>query len=974
MNRRVLTGALSCLLVAGASTGALALTSARDGSIPPAAVRELSKDASAYRNHRAWVDKAHAAKEARQSVARASGFASMSTPLAPDLAVNGTMNVPVLLGYFSNQTAPASPITQAQIQAQLFGANPTGSVSDYYSEVSYGQFTVGGTVYPWTQLAQVNSYYAGTTQGLTPGDARTGNLIKELLDARDGSINFGQYDNDGPDGLPNSGDDDGFVDVLCVIHSFRGAECGAAFSANIQSHAWSYTAWPVSGGLPYTTNDARTGGGFIKIDDYNITPALSCDNSSGNQIIEIGTLCHELGHGLGLPDLYGVNPVTGAPTGDKGAGDWSLMATGNWNSPDSPAHFDAWSKKELGWLVPTQINWQPTPASIPTVETTATAFALPFTDERFRRSTACAINGSYSLYCGLTQAEATARGWADPNNNGGYGSNWYQTIERSFSYSGSGAVTFQFTCTYDLEPTYDFAYAIVEVNGVETTLLTHTGTGGGTASVPLAAALAPLAGAGGTYTLKFRVITDLSFDDADGGDPSTCGAFVVDNISVTGGGESYANTFETNGGGWHQDPAENPPSEYWLVENRRRVGFDQGLHEQGLLIWHIDEEVLRSAFQINNGTPSDTRGMVLEEADGDFDLNAGINSNTGEATDVYPGPLANTTFDGASDPNSHDNTGRTTQISVTNIGAPSANMSATLRAGDPAPTASNVSPNVIDNDQVAAVVDVAGTGIRFGATFKFVKSGTAVTQGTRDSDDIVATSLEWVDATLLRGTVNVYSKTSGLWDLVVTNPDGQTVTVANAVTLNLIVATKLMSAAIDVVGDGVRLRYELLGRESDETLRLYRSTTTDGGWKMIDDDLQPVVGEIYEFTDSKVEAGHTYYYLLESVAGGQSRELHRGVAVVPARELSLEQNHPNPFNPRTSIRFYLPERGTIALEVYDVRGALVRRLAGGQFDSGPHAVDWDGTDAHGQPVASGMYVYRLVTERRTVAKKMMLLK
>jgi hypothetical protein len=114
--------------------------------------------------------------------------------------------------------------------------------------------------------------------------------------------------------------------------------------------------------------------------------------------------------------------------------------------------------------------------------------------------------------------------------------------------------------------------------------------------------------------------------------------------------------------------------------------------------------------------------------------------------------------------------------------------------------------------------------------------------------------------------------------------------------------------------------------------------------------------------------------LLESDIGGELRELHRGSAVVPARELVLEQNQPNPFNPTTKIRFYLPERGMVALEVYDARGALVRRLARGQFDVGAHAIDWDGTDANGQPVASGVYVYRLVTERRAVSKKMVLLK
>jgi len=105
------------------------------------------------------------------------------------------------------------------------------------------------------------------------------------------------------------------------------------------------------------------------------------------------------------------------------------------------------------------------------------------------------------------------------------------------------------------------------------------------------------------------------------------------------------------------------------------------------------------------------------------------------------------------------------------------------------------------------------------------------------------------------------------------------------------------------------------------------------------------------------------------------RELHRATAVIPSRSLVLEQNVPNPFNPRTSIRFYLPARTTVRLDIYDVRGALVRRLATGVYDTGSHAVEWDGTDSKGQGVASGFYVYRLVTDGHpAMTKKMMLLK
>ena len=971
MNRNVVCGAF-LFAVPIVATTSHALTSPRDGSPrPPAVIASIEKDPGAYRNRRAWAEKARAARDAREAALLRTGRAPVSTPLPANMALAGTLNVPVLPAYFNNQSQPGSPITQALLQAQLFDSNPTGSVSDYYSEVSYGQFTIDGTVYPWVELAQNNDYYAANSQGLVPGDARTGFLIKELLDANDPTIDFGEYDNDGPDGESNSGDDDGYVDVLCIVHSLRGGEC--ALAANIASHAWSYSAWDPSGGAAYTTNDARFGGGFIQVDDYNITPALSCDVTPA--AIEVGALCHELGHALGLPDLHDRNLLgDGGADGNQGIGDWGLMGTGNWNDPASPAHFDAWCKKEMGWLVPTVIGWQSTVVGIPAVEQNATAYMLPFTDERFRRSTSCAISGAYSFYCGLPEAEGTARGWIAAAD-GGYGANWYQTVEHDFTYNGSGSVTFHFACTYNLELNYDFARAIIEVNGVETVLLDHTGIGGGTANVNLTTALAPLAGAGGTYTLKFRVVSDYSFDDADGENATDCGAFVFDDVSVAGGGVNYVTNFETNGGGWHQDPAENPVSEYWLVENRRRVGFDQGLHEEGLLIWHVDEEVLHAKWQVNDAPGGAVRGLVLEEADGQFDLNDGFSSNTGEPQDVFPGPLNQTAFDSGTSPDSDDNTGRTTQVSVTAVGPAGPSTSATLRAGDPAPAADSVTPNNIDNDLVAVVVDVAGSNIRYGATFHLAISGGAATQSAIDGEDIVATSLEWVDATRLRGTLNVYSKTAGAWDLVVTNPDGQTVTLPGAVSLNHIVATQLLSAAIDVVGDGVRLRYELLGREAGEVLRLYRSTRADGGWAEIVDDLPSVHGDFYEYLDTSVEAGVTYFYLLESaLENGEVRELHRGFAVVPARELVLEQNHPNPFNPRTSIRFYLPERGPIELNVYDVHGALVRRLALGDFDSGVHAVEWDGTDARGEDVASGVYVYRLVSDRRRVAKKMVLLK
>jgi hypothetical protein len=143
---------------------------------------------------------------------------------------------------------------------------------------------------------------------------------------------------------------------------------------------------------------------------------------------------------------------------------------------------------------------------------------------------------------------------------------------------------------------------------------------------------------------------------------------------------------------------------------------------------------------------------------------------------------------------------------------------------------------------------------------------------------------------------------------------------------------------------------------------------------MIESDLRHDGGGVYAYTDTDVEPGRTYHYLLVSYQNGEERELHRASATVPGSQFSLSQNIPNPFNPTTSIAFSLPERGDISLKIYDVSGALVRTLAEGSFDPGPHDVQWNGRDNAGNSVSSGVYLYRLTTGKQSMTRKMVLLK
>ena len=89
---------------------------------------------------------------------------------------------------------------------------------------------------------------------------------------------------------------------------------------------------------------------------------------------------------------------------------------------------------------------------------------------------------------------------------------------------------------------------------------------------------------------------------------------------------------------------------------------------------------------------------------------------------------------------------------------------------------------------------------------------------------------------------------------------------------------------------------------------------------------------------------------------------------------TLGANYPNPFNPQTTIAFSLRERGLVRLVVYDVAGARVRTIANQDFAAGAHTRVWDGRNDTGQPVASGVYFYELVTGDFRQTRKMVLLK
>ena len=306
-------------------------------------IRAGSHDPETYQFQHVWKARVRAVRAARARLERPGLSLSAGEMAQAGAALTGTFSYPVIAGAFTDVPAP---YTQAEYQARLFGdGSGAVSVRELYEEMSQGLFSVNGGVTPWAALPQDRAYYEPSPST----DERYGRVyefLTDALDAVDAAVDFSLFDNDGPDGIPNSGDDDGIVDLSAFIFPTVDKACGGTgIWPHMYHYFWAkYDATGV-GDWYYTDDPSAAWDGPVVVGDYTIQSGLNCD---GLSIMGAGTMSHELGHALDLPDLYDVDPDDG--TNSYGIGYWGLMAAGNYNRWDSPAHLSAWSKDFLGWL------------------------------------------------------------------------------------------------------------------------------------------------------------------------------------------------------------------------------------------------------------------------------------------------------------------------------------------------------------------------------------------------------------------------------------------------------------------------------------------------------------------------------------------------------------------------------------------------------------------------------------------------
>lgn len=425
----------------------------------------------------------------------------------------------VILVDFTDNVADTSLYPSSHYERMLFsvGSYPTGSMRDYYLETSYGKVDITGEATGWMRMTENYDYYTNDSYGFGSYPRNAQKLAEDAVLAADSLIDFSQFD----------ADEDGYVDALFVVHAGPGAEATGS-SGHIWSHMW-FTRTPLS-----------VDG--VHVYEYSMEPEDG----------KIGVFAHELGHVFGLPDLYDYDYDS------EGVGYWSIMASGSWAGGGTrPVHFDAWSKKSLGFLTPVTIATYLVDAPVPQAETDTTVYRL----------------------------------WTE---------------------------------------------------GVDTT-------------------------------------------------------------------------------------------EYFLVENRRKTGFDQYLRGEGLLIYHVDEEV-------ENNDNQEHYKVAVEQADGRFDLEENVNS--GDGGDPFPGTTEKRLFDHTTTPNSNGYDGSETMVSVSNISDPDSVMTADLGAVLWIPRIEVVSFSVMDsagNDDGRAD---PGEVVDFRVTVSNEALGASEVQGILSTDDLSVTLVQ----------------------------------------------------------------------------------------------------------------------------------------------------------------------------------------------------------------------------------------
>ena len=864
--------------------------------------------------------------------------------------------LPVLLGQYADVTE--TYFDAVDFQNLLFDDNSTGTMKEYYNEISYGNFLVDGTADGWYQ----------STYTMAQAVDNVKQYVAEIAELADPDFDYTQFDNDGPDNIPNSGDDDGYVDGIIVVYSGCGAEWYPG-NDNIWPHKSSL------GSYEYETDDLGANGSNVIVKSYAVNPELAGGGDCyTNTIRPIGVYAHEFGHILGLPDLYDRDNSNG---GSEGIGHWCLMASGSWQGwgGDTPAHMSSWCKSEMGWLEPVVLSSDEISLNIPQVETNPYAVKIweddYFWSRYFLVENRQAVGfdsdlegpgliiyhvdenrryGSYRFSSGPANDDEThklvdveeADGLDDMDNevNRGDAGDPFPGISNNFTFNDNsypsasrydnnetGIAVFNIsssdslmTADVNIRPQYGYALAYDELG------MSGSGWGyndsrthfGGVLFTPDVSGFLTEVDVGiRKAPIDFHILVYNSFDGTSPGslldsvagyaDDATWFSVPIDTVPVSAGVDffiavrmdtSYAISVDR----WGE-------KDYRSYFSTNGMTYSTGIADYG----DINLRAKISEEGIDNNAPIASDGLFTTNEDTDY-------SGTFSASDAEGDSLTYSILD------STDN--------------------GTLILSDPISGTFTYSPIENFNGSDSLTFSV--------------------------SDGIL----------LDTGTVNI--TVVGLNDapssFALSEQDSVYITMDNFATDSI---SFTWDESIDVDGDELLYDFTASLIVNGQVKAEYNSSSLTIREMKIDhqsvfDEIfaaQAMFGEIewdVSVRDSMVE--------VTSENGALTLGVNASAAVLSINgELlpevfSLHQNYPNPFNPVTKLRYDLPENGHVNITIYDMLGREVKTLINQTQDAGYRSVIWDATNDYGKPVSAGIYLYQIQAGEYMRTKKMVLLK
>lgn len=868
-----------------------------------------------------YAEKFQERKQTREKIAQ--GLLPEST-LATD-----TVNAITLLGQYPDLSGF---YTQQEFQSKLYdGPNPTGTITDYYKEISYDQLHFTGDAKGWYTLPRPLSDYVGTNNGLgTNGGPR---FVWELLQAADPTLNFADYIQyyDGA-GKPHIG-------FIAIVHAGAGAEAGAS---NIWSHRWSFRNYS---NQPFTTNDVDpvSGKNVIIDGDYAIMPERNGSSNSNGSLIEIGVFAHEFGHIFGLPDLYDTDYSS------EGLGNWCLMSAGSWggndSSPETPTHMSAWCKIQLGWVTPINFTSYQDSLVVPNVEENPVVYRMwknsTITNQYFLVENRQKIgfdknlrNSGFLIFhvddsqqgnqnenhykVDLEQAD----GLRNLNNNQNRG-------DAGDPFPGS---TDNKRFDWDTNPNskdYALQNTFVSVRNIHKS---------------------------GTF-----MIGDFEIGLRNGPYAFLYPGF-VDMGEVEIGTNSFIKTVKIFNYGNQNLEITNIPESFQDFSLVTSLTFP-------ITIPSLDSLTIEFLF-----TPSSL---------GNFSEVYPVTSNYPEFTGIL---VSGVGFEitQISEKTFYASSGAQSNGSVITIDPNSG--AGTLLGESEYDRVNGLSINpknnklygIISETSSAKLLKISGeNGKAYILGTLNIPSLESIAFDTSGALYGVTKTGDLYEIDLTDGSANFLVKAKGTYLSIAFHPETNELWATSAVP---VLPNKDLIFKVDIVtGDTIKVGHTGLGKQTnaiafDENLNLYgvigsASEVSD----FISINTSTGAGNIIGSIGIKNILGLAY--IEKSVTDIDENQNN---SILPS-EFVLRQNYPNPFNPVTTINFSLPVESEVKLVIYDILGQEIATLINQQMTTGSHSVNWNAMDNGRRNVTSGIYFYKLTAngvngQKFQDIKKMILIK